>query len=198
MSRLSQATLGQIDSVAKPVFERSGLRPGILHLGIGAFHRAHQATYTEAVLATGDLRWGTVGASLRSPRARDTLTPQDFLYTVCQRHQDHSEAQIIGGLVNVLCGAEPAGYGKLIQTIANPATRVITLTITEKGYCHDHDGNLDERHADVLHDLEQPTRARSARAFLPQALVERRHTGAPLTIVSCDNVTATARLHAES
>ena len=175
--------------MAKPVFERSGLRPGILHLGIGAFHRAHQATYTEAVLATGDLRWGTVGASLRSPRARDTLTPQDFLYTVCQRHQDHSEAQIIGGLVNVLCGAEPAGYGKLIQTIANPATRVITLTITEKGYCHDHDGNLDERHADVLHDLEQPTRARSAPGLLTAGLVERRHTGAPLTIVSCDNVT---------
>ena len=79
--RLSDATLDRLPApVARPAYDRSALATGIVHLGIGAFHRAHMAAYTDAVLADGDRRWGILGASLRSPDTRDALAPQDGLY----------------------------------------------------------------------------------------------------------------------
>ena len=100
MTRLSQASLSKLaSSVARPAYDRSALKAGIVHLGVGAFHRAHQAVYTDDVLASGDLRWGIVGASLRSPDTRDALAPQDGLYTLAVRGAGGARHRVIGSVI---------------------------------------------------------------------------------------------------
>ncbi len=190
MTRLSQATLERVDGVRTPKFDRASLQSGTLHIGLGAFHRAHQALYTESALTDGDLRWGTIGASLRSARTRDALARQDYLYTVCERQTNTAELQVIGGFTDVLCATDPADYGRLVAAIADPAIHVVTLTITEKGYCQTPGGTLDDTHPDVRHDLERPKRLRSAPGIIAAGLIARRQRGVPLTILSCDNLTA--------
>src|SRR5579863_2287715 len=133
--RLSTATLTDLpSSIERPAYRRGGLRAGIVHLGLGAFHRAHQAAFTEATLNRGDLRWGTIGVSLRSPDTRDALAPQDNLYMLALRDGGGEKFQVIGGLVS--CLVAPEGPAALIEAMARPETRIVSLTITEKGYCH--------------------------------------------------------------
>ena len=90
-NRLSENSLNAFDLARRPVYSRRNIKPGILHMGIGGFHRAHQAVYTEDILDGGDHRWGIIGASLRSTTMRSRLAPQDFLYTLCTKHADHNE-----------------------------------------------------------------------------------------------------------
>src|SRR5436190_22394497 len=119
MQRLSDATLGRLlDDVARPRYDRSAVATGIVHLGLGAFQRAHQAMYTEAALAAGDRRWGIVGASLRSPAVRDQLKPQDGLYTLAVRGAAGETLQVIGAIKDVLVAPEdPAA---LLRALADP------------------------------------------------------------------------------
>ena len=105
----SQAGLPAL--VRRPAYDRSALRPGIVHLGLGAFHRAHQALYTEAVLDTGDLRWGTVGVHLRGRRLADALQAQDHLYTVTEQHGEACATQLVGGVQAALFA--PAALGRV-------------------------------------------------------------------------------------
>ena len=106
MGRLSNATLGRLPSaIARPGYDRAVLGQGIVHLGLGAFHRAHQAAYTEAVLQAGDRRWGITAASLRSTDTRDALAPQDGLYTLEQRGQTDQLA-VLGAVTQVLVAPE--------------------------------------------------------------------------------------------
>jgi fructuronate reductase len=191
--RLSDAALAGLPAaVGRPGYDRRALRPGIVHLGIGAFHRAHQAVYTEAVLAR-DVRWGIVGASLRSPATRAALAPQDGLYAVLVKDDEGLSAQVIGAVCELLVA--PEDPERLIARIAAPATRLVTLTVTEKGYCHDPaTGRLDPAHPDVLHDLAEPARPRSALGFLVAGLARRRLTGRPpLTVLCCDNLPSNGR-----
>ena len=111
MQRLSNATLSRLPhEVARPRYQRGDVATGIVHLGLGAFQRAHQAMYTEAALNAGDHRWGIVGASLRSPAVRDALKPQDGLYTLAVRGADGERLQVIGAIKDVLVAPEnPAG-----------------------------------------------------------------------------------------
>jgi fructuronate reductase len=107
MSRLNQNLLSQLPKdVALPQYDRSQLVPGIVHLGIGAFHRAHQAFYTEAVLNQFGVNWGIIGCSLRSAGVRDQLVPQDCLYTLVERSGDGEKLQIIGAVKDTLVGPE--------------------------------------------------------------------------------------------
>src|SRR6185295_5313153 len=107
MQKLRAATLDELPAdVARPRYDRAAAATGIVHLGIGAFQRAHQAMYTEAALNAGDLRWGTLGASLRSPAVRDALKPQDGLYTLAVRGADGERLQVIGALKDVLVAPE--------------------------------------------------------------------------------------------
>lgn len=173
-------------------YDRSTVTPGIVHLGIGAFHRAHMAAYVDSLLArTPD--WGIIGASLRRPDTREALEPQDFLYTLAIRDASGTKPRIIGSILDVLDANTQRA--ELIETMASPAIRIVSLTVTEKGYCHDPStGELDQKHPDIVHDLAHPEAPISAPGIIVAALELRRQRGlAPFTVMSCDNLPSNGR-----
>jgi fructuronate reductase len=189
--RLSNASLARLPGqIRRPDYDRSGIRPGIVHLGIGAFHRAHQAVVIDDLLARGASEWGIVGASLRSSDTRDALVPQDCLYTLAVRSGAGTEHRIIGSVLEVIVA--PANPAVLVARMADPAARIVSLTITEKGYCHTpQTGELDAHHPDIVHDLQNPDAPRSAPGFIVAALARRQAARtAPFTVLSCDNLAA--------
>ncbi|PWC28554.1 mannitol dehydrogenase family protein [Teichococcus aestuarii] len=189
--RLSPATLGRLapgGAVLLPRYDRAALRPAIVHLGLGAFFRAHGAHYTEDVLNQAGGDWGILGVSLQRPDQRDRLAPQGGLYTTLERGPDGERARIVGCLLGVMVAPEdPAA---VVARLADPETRIVSLTVTEKGYCHDPaTGRLNLAHPDIAHDLENPEAPRSAVGFLAAALRRRREAGqAPFTVLCCDNL----------
>jgi len=198
MTRLNPAALAALPAgIGRPAYDRGALETGIVHLGVGAFHRAHQAVYTDDALAAGDLRWGILGASLRSPETRDALSPQDGLYSIAVLSAEGAERRVIGSIHRLLVA--PEDPEALIAAMAEANVVIVSLTVTEKAYCLDPaTGQLDERHPDIVHDLANPERPRSALGYLLAALQRRRQAGvAPFTILCCDNLTANgAKLHA--
>lgn len=194
MKRLSQASLRDLPAaVARPVYDRAAARIGIVHLGIGAFHRAHQAVMTEAALAAGDLAWGIAGVSLRSADTRDALAPQDGLYSVAIRDGTGDRFAVVGAVLRLMVA--PEDPSAVLDLMAAPDTRIVSLTITEKGYCHlPATGELDETHPDIVHDLAHPEWPRTAIGFLVEAIARRREAGLPpFTVLSCDNLPANGR-----
>lgn len=193
--RLSAATLGRLPAaVARPNYDRGMLRSGIMHLGLGAFHRAHQAALTEDCLNAGAADWGIAAASLRSPDTRDALSPQDGLYTLALRQGDSQTLQVIGALTGIHVAPEnPQG---LLAAMADPSLRIVSLTVTEKGYIANlATGDLRLDDVDVQHDLAHPAMPRTALGFVVQALALRRAVGiAPFTVLSCDNLPGNGQL----
>lgn len=191
-TRLSNASLPDLVSAARPHYDRSTVTPGIVHLGIGNFHRAHQAVYVDDGLAS-DPAWGIVGASLRRPDMHDALTPQDGLYMLGIRSNGQTRIRVIGALLRIIDASRDSTL--LLDELANPAIRVVSLTVTEKGYCHDPaTGNLDGAHAAIRADLDNPDRPVSVPGLLVAALESRRQAGgAPFTLLSCDNLPANGR-----
>jgi fructuronate reductase len=187
--RLSAATLGHARRrCARPGYDRAALQTGIVHLGLGAFVRAHMATYTDDLLAIEPGPWGIAGVSLKRPDQRDRLAPQDGLYTALQRDGDGITARIIGCVRETLVAPEdPAA---LLVVLSRPSCRIVSLTVTEKGYCHDPaTGRLDAGHPDIRHDLENQATPRSAIGLIVAALHARRAAGeAPFTVLCCDNL----------
>jgi fructuronate reductase len=191
VTRLSDATLASLPAaIGRPAYDRAALTPGIVHLGVGAFHRAHMAVMTEAALAAGDTGWGIVAASLRSPETRDALKQQDHLYTVAGLSPDGERLQVLGCITDVIVAREDPEW--LIAMMADPRIRIVSLTVTEKGYCHSPaTGTLNEDHPDIAHDLAHLSAPRSAPGFLLAALARRRAAGtAPFTVLCCDNLPA--------
>ncbi len=180
----------------QPRYRREDLQLGIVHLGMGAFVRAHMAVATEAALhATGDLRWGICGVSLRHADVRDALVPQQGLYTVATRDADeHGQArqhlQVVGCVRELLVA--PDNPAAVLQRLAAAATRIVSLTITEKGYCRDPaNGTLQWDHPDIVADLTQPDAPRSALGYLARSLALRRAQGlGGITLLSLDNLPA--------
>ena len=164
-----------------------------MHLGLGAFTRAHQAVFTDDVLAAGDLRWGILGASLRAATTRDALMPQDGLYTLAVRDAGGERLRVIGALTGLLVG--PEDPQALIAAMAVPSVDIVSLTVTEKGYCHDPaTAALREDHPDVVHDLAHPGKPRSAPGIVIAALARRRAAGLPpFTVLCCDNLPTNGR-----
>ena len=188
MKRLSMQTLAALPAtVARPAYDRARITPGIVHLGIGAFHRAHQAVVIDDRLNAGETSWGIIGASLRSPDTRDALNPQDGLYTLAVRSAAPPQYRLIGSISDVLVA--PEDPEALLGRLADPAIRIVSLTVTEKGYCHDPaTGTLNEDHPDVRHDLTAAL-PRSAPGYLVEALARRRKAGLkPFTVLCCDNL----------
>jgi fructuronate reductase len=187
--RLSASSIKQIaPAVVRPVYDRTRLDIGIVHLGIGAFHRAHQAVYTDDALNRMAGNWLISGVSLRRPDTRDALAPQDGLYTVAVRNAKQEKLRVIGSIAEVLVAPESpqAVLGRLCQ----PSVKIVSLTVTEKGYCHDPaTGNLNKDHPDIRHDIAHPGDPRSAIGFIVEAIVRRKNLGyLPFTVLSCDNL----------
>ena len=184
---LSSAHLGRIGQpVLRPAYERGAHPPGIVHFGPGAFHRAHQAWFVEELLAR-DPRWSIAAVSLRNPEVRDSLQPQDGLYTLATLDETVSY-RVMGALQELLVA--PEDPEKVLGRLAAPTTHVVTITVTEKGYCLDATGALDTGHADIQRDLQRPEQPRSLIGYLVEGLRRRRAANlAPLTVISCDNLT---------
>ena len=190
MARLDASTLASLPAgIARPRYRIDRVGVGIVHLGIGAFHRAHQAIVTDDALAQRGGAWGICGVSLRSAGVRDRMTPQDGLYTSIEKSPQGTRRRVVGSVREVLFQQEQRD--DVWRRLTARETRIITLTITEKGYCHEPaTGRLNAQHPDVVHDLQSPGAARSVPGLLVAALAERRRThGAPLSIVCCDNLT---------
>jgi fructuronate reductase len=163
--------------IGRPGYDREARGIGIVHFGIGAFHRAHMAAYTDEAMAEDKGAWRILGVSLRSPAVRDQMRPQDGLYTLVERSDAGSKARIVGAIADVLVANEERE--RLIDTLSASTTYIASFTITEKGYCRAADGSLDPKLADN----------RSAYAYLAQAFKRRRDAGLPgLTLLSCDNL----------
>lgn len=172
-----------------------GRRPGvgIVHLGLGAFFRAHGAVYIAEAMAASGGDWGIVGVSLQSPAMRERLAPQGFAYTALELGPEAEVARMVSVIEDVLVAREdPAA---VLALMADPAIRIVSLTVTEKGYCHEPaSGRLNPGHADIVHDLADPLPV-SAPGFLVRALALRRAAGAPpFTVLSCDNLPENGRV----
>lgn len=189
MTRLSGATLpGLPADVAVPGYDRAQVKTGVVHLGIGAFHRAHQAVVFDDALKSGDPRWGVLGASLRSPGVRDQLNPQNGLYTLVVRDGADEHLRVIGACSGVLVGPEdPAA---LVAAMADADVHIVTLTVTEKGYRLDPaTGDLLLDDPEVAADLADIGSPRTAPGFIVAALSARKSAGLkPFTVISCDNL----------
>ncbi len=194
IERLGPEALATLPAdILRPAYNRRDVTAGIVHLGAGAFHRAHQAVFIDDCIAAGDAGWGIVAASLRSPDTGDALRPQHGLYTVAERDGSNETLRVVGSLLDVLTA--PQAPEALLAHMVAPQTRLVTLTITEKAYLRDANGDLDTAHPDILADIVSPDRPRTAHGFLVEALARRRKAGiAPFTVLSCDNLPANGQV----
>ena len=184
IARLSMSTLAQLPAAIERNPSKD-VRIGVVHIGPGAFHRAHQAWYFDEVLNT-DPNWGICAVALKSTGVRDALQPQDGLYTVAVL-DDAVHYRVISALRELLVA--PHDRERVLTRMAASDTAIVTLTITEKGYCLRGDGHLDFDHIDIAHDLAHPRAPDSAIGYLVEALRRRRADGlAPFTTISCDNL----------
>ena len=192
MIRLSDAKLNDLpETIARPTYERATLTPGIVHIGLGNFHRAHQAWYLHQLLQLGlDHDWAIIGAGVRPNDAaqRRKLLRQDCLSTLIELDPSGPSAEVIGAMIDYLPVEE--GNNALIRQMADPAIRIVALTVTEGGYYVDPaTKSFDAAHPDIRHDADHPNRPRTAFGAMVAALERRRDRGiGPFTGLSCDNL----------
>ncbi len=191
--KLSRSNLSQlVPYIALPAYDLGARQQGIAHIGVGGFHRAHEAIYTEALQNQGkDLDWGICGVGLRSEdRAmRDALAAQDYLYTQVELGDTPNLEVRVVGVIGAMLLAEDSAQA-LIDKLAEPAIRIVSLTITEGGYCiDDASGEFLADLPAIQHDLANPQTPRTVFGFLCAALATRRANGtAAFTLMSCDNL----------
>ena len=190
-AKLNTANLSQLDpKIQVPRYDRQKVGQAIMHVGVGGFHRAHQALYTDDLLNQDeDSQWGFCGVGLlkHDARIRDVMQSQDCLYTLVERSLAGDAARVIGSIVNF--SFAPDDSQKVIEQMASPATRILSLTITEGGYYINSTGDLDAQHPDLQRDLANPHEPSCAFGYILEALDRRRIRGlAPFTIMSCDNI----------
>lgn len=191
--RLSQDALGTLDPrVERPTYDRSGISPGIVHFGVGGFHRAHQAMYVDRLMEEGEAHdFGILGVGVlpQDRRIVEALNGQNGLYTLVVKHPDgRREARVIGSILGMLFA--PDDPEAVLARMTDPATRIVSLTITEGGYLVNQvTGEFDASHPSIQHDLEPDATPQSAFAFIVEALRRRRAAGTPpFTVMSCDNL----------
>ena len=189
-TKLSAQALGSITTAAVPAYDRGTLTPGIVHFGVGNFHRAHQAVYLDDLFALGiDHDWAIIGAGVREAdeAMRQKLKSQDWLTTVVEQEADASSARITGAMIDYL---EPGDSAAVIARLADPATRIVSLTITEGGYYIDPASQtFDPNHPDIAFDAANMADPRTAFGLILAGLIRRRDAGImPFTVMSCDNI----------
>lgn len=188
--------------VPTPGYDRGSLRVGIVHFGVGAFHRAHQAMYLDRLMNRGKaLGWAICGVGvMEADRGmRDALKPQEYLYTLVEKHSDGAyEPRVIGSIIDYLYA--PDDPAAVIDRLTSEATRIVSLTVTEGGYSIDElTGEFDPRTPAVARDLEPGAVPSSVFGLVVEALARRRERGqAPFAVVSCDNLPGNGRLAARA
>ena len=192
VQKLSNATLKDLPSgVDGPTYDRSAITPGIVHIGLGNFHRAHQAWYLHRLMQQGDaLDWGIIGAGVRAgdEAQRRRLAAQDYLTTLIELDPARRSAEVVGTMIGFV--PVEGDNAALIAQMANPAVRIVTLTVTEGGYYIDPvTKEFDAEHPDMQHDAKNPDRPQTAFGAMIAALKTRRANGTgPFTCQSCDNL----------
>ena len=189
-TKLSAQALSSITTASVPAYDRAALRAGIVHFGVGNFHRAHQAVYLDDLFATGaDHDWAIIGAGVRDAdeAMRQQLLAQDWLTTVVEQEADASSARITGAMIDYL---RPGDSAAVIARLADPATRIVSLTITEGGYYIDPASQtFDQAHPDIAWDAANMAAPRTAFGLILAGLLARRAAGTiPFTVMSCDNI----------
>jgi fructuronate reductase len=180
--RVAPETLDRLPpEVAPPPYDRDAQGVGIVHFGIGAFHRAHQAWYTDLAMGGGDRGWTIAGVSLRSGAVAAQMNPQGGLYTLTERDSDGAATRLVGAVHEVLVGASDSA--RIVARIAAPECHIVSFTVTEKGYCRAASGDLDFTLAEA-----------SFYPFVAEALKQRRDAGLPgVTLLTCDNLSDNGR-----
>ncbi len=191
--KLTNSTLAQVSpEVSVPAYDRGSLSHGIVHIGVGGFHRSHEAVYTHHLLqARGNEDWSICGVGLREGDRvmGQVLADQDHLYTLIEMPADGTNAvSVIGAITDFLFA--PEDEDAVIEKLASPEVKIVSLTITEGGYnVDDSTGRFNDAHPDVRHDLENPKQPRTVFGYLAEALRRRRDRDlAPFTVMSCDNL----------
>ncbi len=184
MTRLNLASLSST-LATRPAYDPSRVQVGVVHFGPGAFHRAHQAAYLDA-LAASDPRWGICGVSLHSAGVRDALNPQDGLYTLAVLDEQIGY-QVLGAIREILVAGDDVEA--VFERLTRPDVGLVTSTVTEKGYCLDAEWQLDFGHGDIVHDLANPQAPKSFVGYVAEGLRRRRQNGlAPFVLIPCDNL----------
>jgi mannitol 2-dehydrogenase len=194
---LSASSLGELAArVAVPTYDRARLTAGVAHIGVGGFHRAHQALYHDRLLAAGQREWAICGVGVLAAdrRMQEALDAQDGLYTLVERAAGGEEKARVIGSITGYCLA-PDDPEATIEKLAAASTRIVSLTVTEGGYnLSDVTGEFDPDHPDVAHDLEPGATPRTTFGLVVEALARRRERGrAPFTVMSCDNLQENGR-----
>jgi mannitol 2-dehydrogenase len=191
MTSLRDTTLADLTDVAVPTYDRSRVTAGIAHIGVGGFHRSHQAVYIDDLLGNGiGQEWGIVGIGVLPQDAamRDALTTQDGLYTVLTKHVSGSvDARVIGSIIEFLHA--PDDVEAVLEVLTRPEIRIVSLTITEGGYSSDPTTGVLVLSPDLTADLVPGATPITAFGFIVEALARRRAAGTPpFTVMSCDNI----------
>ena len=192
--KLKRQNLPQLPAhIARPAYALDDVTAGIAHIGVGGFHRAHQAAYTDALMNTGEgLDWGICGIGTRADESsmRDALASQDYLYTLVELDdRPDTEVRVTGSIRDMLLVSHD-GSEAVVARLADPAIRIVSLTITEGGYCMDDStGEFNATLPHIQHDVENPRTPISVFGLLCAALAKRRGEGLPaFTVMSCDNL----------
>ncbi|SMC65967.1 mannitol 2-dehydrogenase [Fulvimarina manganoxydans] len=187
--RLNQDNLSTISKAETPSYDRTGLKAGILHFGVGNFHRAHQAVYLDDLFEKGEGHdFAIVGAGVMPSDAamREKLAGQDYLTTVVEQDNERTAARVTGPMIDMM----PVGDGPaIIGRLADPAIRIVSLTVTEGGYFVDSDGHFDPSHPAIAEDGARPANPKTVFGLIGAGLKRRQEAGiAPFTVMSCDNI----------
>ena len=186
---LTDATLSHHAArVEVPLYDRRDLRPAVMHVSVGSFHRSHQAMYFDDLAQRGITRdWGITGVGLHRPEMREVLAAQDGLYTVVSRSAGGDSARVVGVIGRYLYAPQDGAI--VLHALSHQSTRLVTLTITGGAYCVDAAGAFDAGQPEIAADLATPSAPTSALGHLVEALDRRRRSGLePFTVLSCDNV----------
>lgn len=190
--KLNESALSRLaNRVRVPQYDRHQITNGIVHIGVGGFHRAHQALYLDEYFHQNPAsEWGICGVGLLEfdQRMRDALHSQDCLYTLVERSPQGDNARVIGSITRYLFA--PENRQAVMEALVNPGIKIVTLTITEGGYYYiEGSGEFDVNHPTIQHDLHHPDQPIGVYGFLTAALDQRRKQGlAPFTVLSCDNL----------
>lgn len=193
MNRLTSFS-GLPSAVKTATYDPAQHKSGIVHLGLGAFHKAHQAVYTDDALEKSGGDWRITGVSLRGLEAAEALNPQNGLYTLLEQGMDGTSARVIGSIERVIAAASHPDA--MMAVLSKPQIRIVSLTVTEKAYgIIRASGSVDESHPAVAHDLQNPHAPAGVLGILTRALEIRKDAGIlPFTVLCCDNLPENGKL----